>query len=64
MSAEYKERTPNLSTEKFHFSENELFKILVANYIEETFTDKNINMKSESHAKENKPRIWKINHKT
>jgi hypothetical protein len=21
-------------------------------------------MKSESHAKENKPRIWKINHKT
>lgn len=64
MSADYKQRTATLSQEKFHFSENELLKILVANYMEETFTDKIINMKSESHAKETKPQPWKINHKT
>jgi hypothetical protein len=32
--------------------------------MEETFTDKIINMKPESHAKETEPQPWKINHKT
>lgn len=35
----------NPSIGKFHFSENELFKSLVQNYMEEIFTDKIINMK-------------------